>query len=51
MKNKGYEKKRFSDGEKYSGIVILDEAALPTDGNGFVQVDSSNETDVPWEVK
>lgn len=49
MKNKGYEKKRLSDGEKYAGIVILDENALEADENGFVKVDSSD--DNPWKVQ
>ncbi len=46
--NKGYIKKRYSDGEKYSDIVLIDNS-LPEDENGFVSVKNIDQEELPFK--
>ena len=46
--NKGYVKKRYSDGEKYADVVLTDNS-LPEDENGFVSIKNIDQEELPFK--
>ena len=46
--NKGYVKKRYSDGEKYADVILTDNS-LPEDENGFVSIKNIDQEELPFK--